>query len=181
MRNLSSLLTCVSMLFVCLALPLSGQVPTGKIVTVTDEFATMPGQEIISDYYSVLPPANKTSRTTQMAGWPVTIGTDPFVLPQRGMVFADLDNNGTKEIITSSTNSNVYAWDYTGAVMPGFPVSTTGYCQSPPLPTWTTTTIWKSWWAPMATNPGATYITMMEQPFQTFRSSWIRVPTAPPR
>jgi hypothetical protein len=62
----------------------------------------------------------------QLPGWPVQVGMDPsgLFVTSRNVAFADLDNNGTQEIITATTDNLIHAWDYTGTYMPGFPFET---------------------------------------------------------
>jgi WD40 repeat protein len=67
-----------------------------------------------------------------MPGWPILIGAHPNFKPFRGVCFADMNGDGDLEIITSSTDSRIYAWDLSGAAMPGFPVATIGWCQYAP-------------------------------------------------
>ncbi len=96
-----------------------------KIITTTDEASTVPGMAVISDYYGPLPPDKPDGRSiSQMPGWPVLMGGDPLFAPTRGLVFADLNGDGYLDIITSSTDGRVYAWDHTGTAIPGFPVTT---------------------------------------------------------
>jgi hypothetical protein len=119
-----SLFTVIALL---LALPQAGVgiQQEAKIVTISDEAAPIPGAVTVSEYRDPLPydGPRKTS-VPQMDGWPVTMGMDPMFAPSRGLVFSDLNNDGTLEIITSSTDGYVYAWDYTGASMEGFPIRT---------------------------------------------------------
>ncbi|MCH8807418.1 MAG: VCBS repeat-containing protein, partial [Planctomycetes bacterium] len=103
-----------------------------KIMHVTDAAAAVPGRTIITDYDGPLPPDNPRDEILQMPGWPVVIGSAGSFTPWRGVVFADLDGNDDLEIITSSTDNRIYAWDHTGTAMPGFPVATIGMAQYPP-------------------------------------------------
>jgi len=76
----------------------------------------------ISDYDGPALPGKIDDRTiSQMPGWPIALDAEPPYLPIRGLLFADLDGDGYQEIITSSTDRKIYAWDYQGALMPGFP------------------------------------------------------------
>ena len=96
-----------------------------RVVTITDELSPIPGAAIVADYKGPLPlERSGPDAIDQMPGWPVTIGMDPsgMFAPSRGLVFADLNRDGLLEIITSSTDGNIYALDYTGTSMPGFPV-----------------------------------------------------------
>jgi hypothetical protein len=60
----------------------------------------------------------------QLSGWPKIVGGHGNFSPTRGLVFADLDNDGLKDVVMSSTDKKVYAWDWTGTLLPGFPVTT---------------------------------------------------------
>ena len=111
----------------------SAQEPRAKIMSVADEAAAVPGRVTVSDYHGPLPQTKSSGRAIdQMAGWPVTVGGQPNFSPSRGLVFADLNGDGRLDIITSSTDGYIYAFDYTGASMPGFPVSTIELPQNPP-------------------------------------------------
>jgi len=104
-----------------------------KIMSVSDEASSLPGRVTIADYHGPLPRTAASNRAVdQMAGWPLTVGRHPNFTPSRGLVFADLNGDGPLEIITSSTDGYIYAWDYTGASMPGFPFSTIELPQNPP-------------------------------------------------
>ncbi len=67
-----------------------------------------------------------------MKGWPKTVGGTRGFAPQRGLVFADLDQDGRMEVIRSSTNGMVYVWRYDGSSFPGWPRSVTGMGQIVP-------------------------------------------------
>ncbi len=120
-----------AMFFILFVTAVSAQ--TGKIITTTDEASPVPGTAVISDFHGSLPQSGPGNRTPpQMTGWPVTIGSAGNFAPSRGLVFADLDGDGLLEIITSSTDDRVYAWDTTGAAMPGFPVTVNEMAQKAP-------------------------------------------------
>lgn len=96
-----------------------------KIVTVSDEGGPVAGKMTVSEFHGTVPPATPGNRAiSQMPGFPVTMGKHSSFAPSRGLVFADLNNDGTLEIVTSSTDKKIYAWDYTGTPVPGFPVTT---------------------------------------------------------
>lgn len=104
-----------------------------KVITVTDEASPVPGLAVVSDYHGPLPPdRSQDGGIEQMPGFPVSMGQAGNFRPSRGLVFADLDGDCTLEIITSSTDKKIYAWDHTGKLMPGFPVSTIEMAQNPP-------------------------------------------------
>jgi hypothetical protein len=126
-----------TVVLVCAALLLasagSAQEEGAKIITVTDNGESIAGRAVIEDYSGPLPSSNPGSRAiNQMPGWPITVGAHPNFKPSRGLVFADLNNDGYLEIITSSTDNFVYAWDFTGASMPGFPVNVIAMPQNAP-------------------------------------------------
>jgi hypothetical protein len=94
-------------------------------MAITDEVAPVPARTLVSDYRGMLPPAKLGGREMpQMPGFPVQMGGHPNFSPSRGLVFADLDGDGQLEIITSSTDYKIYAWDNVGHLMDGFPVTT---------------------------------------------------------
>jgi hypothetical protein len=67
----------------------------------------------------------------QMPGWPKTMGTNPLYSPS-GVALADITRDDTLEIIAGSTNGQLYAWDFRGNLLPGFPVTVGNRIQSPP-------------------------------------------------
>lgn len=104
-----------------------------KIARISDAGAAVPGKLTVAPFHGELPAVETPSRAiSEMPGWPKTMGSAGNFAPSRGLVFADLDGDGDLEIITSSTDSKIYAWDYTGALMPGFPKSTIGMAQYAP-------------------------------------------------
>jgi len=68
----------------------------------------------------------------QMPGWPITIPIHVNFAPTRGVVFADLNADGKKEILAVSTAGKLHAWSLDGTPVAGFPVSTIGFPQYPP-------------------------------------------------
>jgi hypothetical protein len=104
-----------------------------KVVAITDEGSAVPAMAVVSEYHGALPPEKPgRGEIPQMPGFPTSMGADPYFAPTRGLVFADLDGDGDLEIITSSTDNRIYAWDYRGDPMPGFPVTTIGMAQYAP-------------------------------------------------
>jgi len=65
----------------------------------------------------------------QMPGWPNVMGTHPNYKPS-GVSLADIDNNGTLEIIAGSTDNTVHAWDYLGNELTGWPITLPAMVQS---------------------------------------------------
>jgi hypothetical protein len=119
----SALLPAMSLAILLVAPGVLGQ--DAKTITVSDEGAPLPAMATVSDYYGPLPPENPgRGDIPQMPGFPTHMGGDPYFAPTRGLVFADLEGDGGLEIITSSTDGRIYAWDYHGNAMPGFPVTT---------------------------------------------------------
>jgi len=116
-----------------IVLPGAGLAQQASIMTLTDQADAVPGLATVRPCDAPPPPENSTcGEIPQMPGWPITIGGAANFAPSRGLVFADLDGDGDLEVIASSTDSRVYAWDYTGAALPGFPVSTIGMAQYAP-------------------------------------------------
>ncbi len=102
-------------------------------MTVTDAASPRPGMTVISKYLGPLPPERSArGLIPQMPGFPTSMGGSASFSPLRGLVFADLNGDGYLEIITSSTDNRIYAWDYTGTPMPGFPVNTIAMPQYAP-------------------------------------------------
>jgi hypothetical protein len=81
-------------------------------------------EQIITEY-------DITGRTPpqQMPGWPNTMGTHPNYKPS-GVSLADIDNNGTLEIIAGSTDNTVHVWDYLGNELSGWPITLPAIVQS---------------------------------------------------
>ncbi len=67
-----------------------------------------------------------------MKGWPKVIQGNRTFAPQRGLAFADLDQDGRMEVIRSSTNGMVYVWRSDGSSFPGWPKRVTGFGQIVP-------------------------------------------------
>jgi hypothetical protein len=129
------------MLHAPIALPLSSLflasvVLSGEtqLITVEDVGSNEFGQVSVSHHRAELPPAptGGGGPISQLPGFPVTMGSLDTFAPWRGVALADLTGDGYLEIIGSSTDSQVYAWDHTGALLPGFPVSTIGWAQNAP-------------------------------------------------
>jgi len=101
------------------------QAGEARIISITDEASPLPAASLISEYRGLLPPT-KPGRLEipQMHGFPTVMGGSANFSPSRGLVFADLNGDEHLEIITSSTDKKIYAWDDTGEMMPGFPVTT---------------------------------------------------------
>ncbi|MHC4415356.1 MAG: FG-GAP-like repeat-containing protein [Planctomycetota bacterium] len=124
---------CFAIVAVWLAAPAAGGEEV-KQATVTPVDATVAGATVVSPDGGPLPPRGGAGAGTipQMPGFPTSMGTQFNFKPWRGVVFADLVGDSNLEIITSSTDSKVYAWDVTGTPVPGFPVSMIGWAQYPP-------------------------------------------------
>jgi hypothetical protein len=110
----------------------SAQETGAKIISVSDEGDAFPGRSTVEDYQGALPRGESESRATQMPGWPVTVGLYGNYNPSRGLVFADLNGDGPLELIASSTDRKLYAWDHTATPVAGFPVNLIGMAQYPP-------------------------------------------------
>jgi immune inhibitor A len=63
-----------------------------------------------------------------LAGWPVYLDEIIYSSPAA----ADLDGDGTNEVVLGCYDSHVYAWKSDGTLMPGWPVSTGGRITSTP-------------------------------------------------
>jgi hypothetical protein len=102
-------------------------------VSISDESAEISGRAVVTDIDLAAPPPRAGATTIdQMPGWPIPIGGDITFAPSRGLAFGDLDRDGTLEIVASSTDKKLYAWDFTGASLPGFPVTLIEKAQTAP-------------------------------------------------
>ncbi|HEB60279.1 MAG TPA: VCBS repeat-containing protein, partial [Phycisphaeraceae bacterium] len=109
--------------------------PRVQIMHVTDAASAVPGRITVSPTDASLPHSDPAQREiAQMPGFPVIMGLDGqgMFSPQRGVILADLNGDGHLEIIASSTDRAVYAWDYRGMPLPGFPVYLNQMAQYPP-------------------------------------------------
>jgi hypothetical protein len=117
----------------CFAVAGFAEAQTAKVMTVSDEGSELFGETRILDYHGDLPGKAPAGRDIpQMPNWPKTMGSHVNFKPSRGLVLADMNQDGTLEIVASSTDSKIYVWDHTGAILPGFPKTTIGWCQRPP-------------------------------------------------
>ncbi len=65
----------------------------------------------------------KTDGTPLNDNWPVNLGGTPAITPS----VADIDNNGSVEIVTAISNGTLYAFDGNGNAKTGFPVPSDNY------------------------------------------------------
>jgi hypothetical protein len=101
----------------------------------TDVAAPIPGAARVVDGGAASPGAGAAAPgpgIPQMPGWPKLVGGNGTFAPTRGLAFADLDGDGPLEIVVSSTDGNLYAWNPDGSVQAGFPVALGNYAQSAP-------------------------------------------------
>jgi len=63
------------------------------------------------------------------SGWPQTMGTQVNYKPV-GIVLADVDADGLKEVLAGSTDNLFRVWRHDGTLMPGWPVNVGGFVQS---------------------------------------------------
>ena len=103
-----------------------------EIVSVADQAAALPGLTTVEQYDGQVPPGSPRGDIPQMRGFPITIGVNSYFAPQRGIVLEDITGDGNLEIIASSTDNKLYVWDYSGAALPGFPVTFENLAQYPP-------------------------------------------------
>lgn len=109
--------------------PAAAQSPAPIVDTahVTDAAAAIPGVTVVDR--TPAPGASTPAAlmgATPMPNWPIRVPrvTSPFNFgPSRGLVLADLDADGKLDVIASSTDSKIYAWDHTGTPLPGWPVT----------------------------------------------------------
>jgi len=128
--NFSIFLMCVSVVLSPLAF---SQNSISKVIKIEDEGSANYGKTVITDYDGpVHSKANGSRAISQMPGWPIVVGNHPTFSPSRGLIIADLDQDGRKEIIVSATDKNIYVWDFNGVPLPGFPVSTIQFPQYAP-------------------------------------------------
>jgi len=120
--KLSAHLILFSLTLLFVSSPITAQ--ETKIITFDHIASGRGGVARLSDGPPLAPQGHLgNSPIAQMPGWPVDleVDTEYSYMPSRGLVFADLDGDEYLEIITSSTDRKIYAWDYRGAHMPGFP------------------------------------------------------------
>jgi hypothetical protein len=113
--------------------PAGAPAQTAEQITFTDMGADVPGLATVTPYQGWLPPQGLSDvAIPQMPGFPTQMGCATTLKPQRGLVFADLNGDRKLEVIAASIDKKVYAWDFLGQPMPGFPVTVNNYVQYPP-------------------------------------------------
>jgi len=106
---------------------------TAEQITFADVAADVPGLATVTPYAGWLPPQSLSDlEIPQMPGFPTQMGCATTLKPQRGLVFADLNGDGKLEVIAASIDKKVYAWDFQGQLLPGFPVTVNNFVQYPP-------------------------------------------------
>ena len=121
---------CPSLVSLILFLTVMATVSTAqaRAFTLTGEGSLLPGSAVWNPSTSPAIPGPGIDNATLMPGWPITLPVSGSSLnfgPSRGLVLADIDLDGKQDVIASSTNSLVYAWDLTGTPLPGWPVTVT--------------------------------------------------------
>lgn len=66
-----------------------------------------------------------------LPGWPVSMSVDRWYSPS-GLLVADLDGDGSCEVVAGSTAGSIWAWNADGSIREGWPVVTGGRIQSKP-------------------------------------------------
>jgi hypothetical protein len=66
-------------------------------------------------------PNSKSPDLLQAPGWPQVIAVSGGWTENKGVILADLDEDGNLEIITGTSGYKVYVWDYRGNHLPGWP------------------------------------------------------------
>lgn len=92
-----------------------------------DANAQNSGQIMNTESYETYP--MQLTPPQQMPGWPNVVGTHPNYKPS-GVALVDITDNGMLDIIVGSTNNMVYAWDYQGNALAGWPITLSGMVQS---------------------------------------------------
>ncbi len=93
-------------------------------IHITDENGqtTICGTFENQGFFNLTPPQ-------QMPGWPKSIGVNPNYAPS-GVNLADVNGDGSLEIVVGSTNNQVFIWDYQGNLLSGWPVTIGGMVQA---------------------------------------------------
>jgi len=128
MRNIP--LAIASLVMVLIGRTSSAQ--QAQMVSISDEAALIPHMATVSPYHGWLPPAGLDAQIPQMFGFPVQMGCEFNFKPNRGALLVDLNADGKLEVVAGSTDRKVYAWDYQGKPMPGFPVTLNNWVQNAP-------------------------------------------------
>ncbi|MEW6253069.1 MAG: FG-GAP-like repeat-containing protein [Planctomycetota bacterium] len=103
-----------------------------RAIAFTDVADLLPEAAFVTNSPGTPPSSVTDGGVGQLPGWPVTIGTVFNFKPTRGAVLADLNRDNRLEIIVASTEGRVYAWDYLGNALPGFPAQTGNMAQYAP-------------------------------------------------
>lgn len=123
---LKSTLWFVLTLFLILCRPAHSE--AGQWITVKDVREEDSGRSQVIEFLMDTS-EHKAPDLPQAPGWPQSTWCSSGYCPNKGAVFADLDEDGNLEIIAASTNRKVYVWDYLGNLRPGWPQTLVGMPQ----------------------------------------------------
>jgi len=116
-----------SVLLLCLALALRPFAAGQSHTTNVDD--ARPGATVSAPRASDRPA--RVLDLPQLPGWPQTMAVAPLYSPS-GVTLADLNGDDTLEVIAGSTDGKLYAWRYTGTLLPNFPVTVGARIMAPP-------------------------------------------------
>jgi hypothetical protein len=96
----------------------------GAILAFRADGSSLPGWPVFTDRLPGLDPANPKNHLGAPAYRQGRVGTDVRSPVAASVAIGDIDGDGSPDIVAADLEGKVYAWDVSGRLLPGFPVST---------------------------------------------------------
>lgn len=96
----------------------------GRVFAFQGDGSLLPGWPVVTDRLPGLDPSNPRNHLRAPAYRHGRVGTDIHGSIVGSVAVGDLNGDGTPEVVAADLEGKVYAWDASGRLLPGFPVST---------------------------------------------------------